>query len=65
MIQVPLRRADGDVPLDLQAVFSTVCERADYDLTLNYEVSLEPPLSEIDAVWLRDFLTHRKTSNSE
>lgn len=52
-IPVPLKKGDPDVPLDLQAVFSTVYDRARYDLSLNYQAELQPPLSEEDGDWIR------------
>jgi hypothetical protein len=55
-IPVPLKKGDADVPLDLQAVFSTVYDRARYDLSVNYQWVLEPPLSESDAAWAADLL---------
>lgn len=52
-IPVPLKKGDSDVPLDLQAVFNTVFDRARYDLSLNYHAELQPPLSEASADWMR------------
>lgn len=39
-ILVPLNQGDPDVPLDLQAVFTTVYDRARYDLSLDYTASI-------------------------
>lgn len=55
-IPVPLKAADPDVPLDLQAAFSTVYDRARYQLSLNYAADLNPPLVEEDAEWCRRLL---------
>ncbi len=52
-IPVPLKKDDPDVLLDLQAVFSTVYDRARYDLSLNYSAPLEPPLGEDAAEWVQ------------
>lgn len=52
-IRVPLKAGDPDVPLDLQAVFTTVYDRARYDLSVSYRVGLEPPLGNDDAEWVR------------
>jgi hypothetical protein len=52
-IPVPLKAGDPDVPLDLQAAFNTVYDRARYDLSLDYEDRLEPPLSAANAEWSR------------
>jgi hypothetical protein len=49
----PLRKGDSDVPLDLQAAFDTVYDRARYDLSLNYAAELDPPLGEAEAQWVR------------
>ena len=50
---MPIPLADGapDVPLDLQAVFTTVCDRAGYDDGLDYHRPLAPPLAEADLPW--------------
>jgi hypothetical protein len=45
------------VPLDLQAAFTTVYDRARYDLSLNYDADLEPPPGDGDAVWIRGVLS--------
>lgn len=50
-IPVPLNKRDPDVLLDLQAVFTTVYDRARYNLSLDYATSLDPPLSEADCAW--------------
>lgn len=55
-IPVPLKKSDPDVPLDLQAVFTTVYDRADYQLSLDYRAELRPPLSPDDAEWIRRLL---------
>lgn len=52
-IPVPLKKGDPDVPLDLQDVFTAVYDRAQYDLSLNYEADLQPPLGEDNADWVR------------
>ena len=52
-IQVPLKREDPDVPLDLQAALTTVYDRARYNLSLNYRAELTPSLAETDREWIR------------
>lgn len=52
-IQIPLKGNDADVSLDLQSAFTTVYERARYQLSLDYSASLEPPLSAEDAAWVK------------
>ena len=51
---------DADVPLDLQAVFTSVYDRARYDLSLNYAAELQPPLPCEDAEWMRGLLASVK-----
>jgi hypothetical protein len=53
-IPVPLKKGDPDVMLDLQAVFTTVYDRARYDLSLDYTLPLQPPLSASDKEWFRE-----------
>jgi hypothetical protein len=55
-IPIPLLPGDADVPLDLQQVFTTVYDRAAYDLSLDYAAELDPPLPEDAAHWLREKL---------
>jgi Protein of unknown function (DUF4058) len=55
-VPVPLRGADPDVVLDLQAIFTTVYDRAGYDYSLDYRHTLMPPLSEADQVWAQQLL---------
>jgi len=55
-ILVPLKSGDPDVPLDLQAAFTTVYDRARYDLSLNYGLDLQPPLGDDDDAWVRGLL---------
>jgi len=55
-ISVPLKQGDPDVPLDLQEVFTTVYDRARYDLSLNYRADLQPPPRDDDVEWIRGLL---------
>jgi hypothetical protein len=55
-VPVPLAGADPDIVLDLQAIFTTVYDRAGYDYSLNYRHTLMPPLSDADQVWAQQFL---------
>ena len=64
-ILVPLKKGDPDVPLDLQAAFTTVYDRARYDLSLNYDSDLQPPLGDDDAEWVRGLLPSRECKSRE
>jgi hypothetical protein len=55
-IPVPLAGEDTEVSLDLQAVFTTVYDRAGYDYSLDYRRPVEPPLSDADAAWVQEVL---------
>jgi len=55
-IPVPLTGNDPAVPLDLQAVFNTVYDRAGYDYSLDYRGAVEPALSEADTAWAQQVL---------
>jgi hypothetical protein len=61
VINVPLAGNDPDVPLDLQAAFTTVYDRAGYDYSLDYRHPVEPPLSEGDAAWVQECLAAAST----
>lgn len=58
-ISVPLRQPDPDVPLDLQAAFTAVYDRARYQLTLEYDEDASRRLSESEHAWLRERLATR------
>jgi hypothetical protein len=56
-IAIPLRPTDQDIPLDLQAVFTAIYDKAGYDLSLDY--SQPPPLPAFDDVtqnWVSELL---------
>ncbi|MBC8871573.1 MAG: DUF4058 family protein [Planctomycetes bacterium] len=55
-IPIPLKKGDPDVTLDLQTVFSTVYDRARYELSINYDIPLSPALNDSDAAWLVELL---------
>jgi len=55
-VPVPLCGSDPDAVLDLQAVFTSVYDRSDYDYSLDYAGEPVPPLSEADAAWARSLL---------
>ena len=59
-VLVPLKKEDPDVPLDLPAAFTTVYDRARYDLSVNYHVDLQPPPRDDDAAWMRGLLPSRQ-----
>jgi hypothetical protein len=56
---VPLAGSDADVPLDLQAAFTAVYDRAGFDLLLDYTAPLTSPVRQADEVWLRKVLEAR------
>jgi hypothetical protein len=49
-IRIPLREADADVPLNLQALIEECYENAGYD-DIDYTAPPIPPLEGNDAVW--------------
>jgi len=51
-IAIPLKQGEPEVPLDLQQIFTTVYDRARYQLSLNYTGKPGVPLSEADAKWM-------------
>lgn len=51
-LPIPLRKGEPEVMLDLQQAFTTVYDRALYQLSLNYSANLATPLSEADAEWI-------------
>jgi len=59
VIPIPLAAKDPDVPLDLQAVFDTVYDRAGYDYSINYEVDLMPEPTANESRWIAQTLSRR------
>jgi hypothetical protein len=55
VVPIPLKPPDADVPLDLKAVLDRVYDAADYGKYI-YGETPEPPLSEEDAAWARQFV---------
>ena len=56
-ISIPHKPGEPEVPLDLQQVFTTVYDRARYQLSLNYTAKPSLPLNESDAKWTHDLTT--------
>ena len=50
-IRVPLRPADADVPLDLQALVNRCYKTGAYADDIDYRVDPDPPLDPADAAW--------------
>lgn len=55
-IRVPLRSTDQDARLPLQWLINHVYERGRYGNDLDYARPPEPPLSEVDRLWIEPFL---------
>ena len=53
-IAIPLKRGDDDASVNLQEILSSVCERAGYDLSLDYDRRLDPAFPEERQAWLRE-----------
>jgi hypothetical protein len=56
VIPIPLAGNDPDVPLDLQAAFTTTYDRAGYDYALDYSLPVEPAFDTPTAKWARSIL---------
>lgn len=56
VIPIPLRAGDPDARLDLQAVLSTIYDRAAYDLEIDYRAETVPPLPPDLATWADGWL---------
>jgi hypothetical protein len=59
IIKIPLRPADTDVPLDLQALVDQCYRNGAYEGTLDYAVDPNPPLLGADKDWATEWL-HEK-----
>ncbi len=56
-LKIPLRPADTDVSLDLQALVEQCYRNGAYDGTLNYAADPDPPLHGADRDWTNTWLT--------
>jgi hypothetical protein len=61
IVSVPLRAPDDDIVLDLRTAFSTIYDRAAYDLSVDYAEPPPPPLSAAEEQWVRQLLNHTAT----
>jgi hypothetical protein len=55
-IPVPLTRPDPDIPLALQPLVESICQRGRYEEEIDYAKPLTPPLSTEEAAWLKQRL---------
>ncbi len=60
VIPIPLRDGDRDAQLDLQSAFSTVYERAAYDLEIDYGGLPAPALDEAAMNWARELIARTR-----
>lgn len=58
---VPLAYPDPDIFLDLQSIYQSVYELADYSGSLRYDLPVEPRLNEHDVVWVAQCLQKAHT----
>ena len=68
VIGIPLRGADADVPLDLQAAFDFVYDTGAYDVDLEDDYAADPPpppLSPDTLAWCRARVAARRASASD
>lgn len=63
-ISIPLAKPDADVPLDLQAMFDIIYERAQYSGTLSYSAPLVPPVDPETQRWVDELVADRKRSTT-
>jgi hypothetical protein len=59
VIAIPLRQADAEVPLDLQALIDLCYRRGRYELDFDYRTDPEPPLEGTDAAWAEQLLQEK------
>jgi hypothetical protein len=52
ILPIPLATPDGDLQIDLTAVFETTFLRGRYDRSINYRQPLKLPLAEEDVAWV-------------
>lgn len=57
--EIPMKKHEPEVRLNLQEVFKTVYQRARYQLSVDYRTPLDTPLPEAEAAWVRSFHANR------
>lgn len=55
-ITVPLRKGDVEPTLNLQSALDDVCDRARFDLVIDYTQPLKPALSDEDTAWVQQII---------
>ena len=64
-VAVPLRREDGDAPLELQRALNETYRRARYDLSVDYTQLPPPPdLPRTDAAWVQRQIEAWRAANN-
>jgi hypothetical protein len=64
-IPIPLLRGDSEPVLDLNPVLHALCERARYDLVIDYTQPPDPPLRPADEAWAKSIIARAPTKRSE
>lgn len=59
VVKIPLRPADADVPLELQARIDQCYRNGAYEGTLNYAADPDPPLFGADLDWAEEWLSNK------
>lgn len=60
VISIPLKKGDDDAKLDLQELFTSIYDRAGFDLIIDYKSSPTPPFSEPHAKWAKQWLKKKR-----
>lgn len=55
-IRIPLKRGEDEPVLPLNRLLHELYDRARYDLAIHYNRPAEPPLNELDAVWVQSII---------
>jgi hypothetical protein len=56
IINIPLRKTDAEVPLDLQALIDQCYRNGGYDGDIDYRCVPDPPLRQDDESWADEIL---------
>lgn len=62
-VPIPLLKGDAEPVVDLQAVLDDIYTRARFDLSIDYEQSLKPALSEDETTWVKTTLAKTPQDN--
>lgn len=57
---LPLCQEEPDIIIDLQTILQEIYDEARYDLIIDYQQNITPPLSSQEIVWIDNLLKQKE-----